>query len=79
MKLTIKKTITIADENPAIPHHKFTKGTVVDINDIKLCHRLIELQAATLDEEKMKKEKMVKKDKMENKAMDLDKNKDKKK
>lgn len=79
MNLQIKKSITIADANPATPHHKFTKGTIVDIRDINLCDRLIGLEVATLEDERPKKEKMVKKDKIENKAMDADKNKSKKK
>ena len=79
MKLTIIKSISIADKNPAVPTHKFREGTTVDIADTHHSNRLIELEVATLNEEKIKKEKMVKKDKIENKKMDFDKNKDKKK
>lgn len=79
MKLTIKKSIAIADKNPALPIHKFIEGTTREVLDKHLSSRLIELGVATTETEKPKKEKMVKQDKIENKKMDLSKNKDKKK
>lgn len=77
MKLKILKSTIIADKNPANKNWVFSKNSTVNINNDHIVNRLLELKLAEKVVEKEKVEKMVKRDEMKNKKMDVSENKKK--